>query len=473
MKKVFLAALATAACFQTYAQGLEDLARFSSRGLYGSPRFVAVGGAFGALGNDFSGIQVNPAGAAVYRRNEMGISLNFQNIGTQNNYFGSENLGTDFNLSIPQFGFVSKINKAKSKVPLSFAITVNRTADFNGTRNVNTRNASGSILDFWAAAGAGIAPNFLPLESLLAYDAYLINEDGSNYDYNANTRNVNVTQQTTTTGRANEFGLTIAGVHKNKLHFGATLNIASFRYLENSVYRENFGPGGDVRDLSWTKTLDQEGTGVNLRAGVIYRLNQIIRLGLSATTPTYYQINDFYRTRISGTTNSEGFSNPEGIESTIVYGARTPADLTASAAFILGKNGFISTDYRVTNFATAAFGRTSFEGNLDDVNQLARDNMGLVQNLRIGGEFRQDQFFFRGGYNLTNGAFKQNTGDGLMQIVSGGLGFRGKDFEFNVALVYANTNRVYQPFPAITPENIAGSETLTNTSFVFGFGYRF
>jgi hypothetical protein len=472
MKKLFFASFLLTACFQIQAQGIEDLTRFSSRGLYGSPRFVALGGAFGALGNDFSGIQVNPAGAAVYRRNELGVAFNLQNINTESTYFGQTTSGTDFNLSAPQFGLVTKLNPS-SKIPLTFAITMNRTADFNGQRNINTPNATGSILDFWADAGFGLDPQNLPFESGLAYDAFLLNPNGDGYAYDANTNGVTVNQNTQTRGRANEFGITLAGVHKNKLHFGATINIASFRYFENSNYSENFQGAQDVQSLNWIKTLDQNGTGVNLRAGILYRLNQTIRLGLSATTPTFYQINDFYSTTVSGTTLSEGIQNPLGIESEIFYSASTPGDITASTAIVLGKNGFISADYRLLNFAAARFGRTSFEGNLNDVNEIADQNLGWVQNLRIGGELRLDQFFLRGGYNLTTSPFKENPDDGLMQILSGGVGFRANNFEFNMALVYATTNSVYRPFPAITTQNLPGSQTLTNTSFVFGLGYRF
>lgn len=472
MNKTLLISILAFSTATVFAQGIEDLTRFSARGLYGSPRFVATGGAFGALGNDFTGIQVNPAGAAVFRRNEMGIAFNFQNINNNADYYGSPAMGNDFNLSAPQFGFVTKLNSS-SKTPLALAITMNRTADFNGNRIVRTNNATGSILDFWADAGFGIAPADLPFEPGLAFDAYLINPNGEGYDYDANTNAVRVNHSTETRGRANEFGITLAGTHKNKLHFGATLNIATFRFFESSTYTETFQPGGDVNDLKWNKILDQNGSGINLRAGIIYRLNQMIRLGISGTTPTYYQITDIYSTTISGTTISEGTQTPPTIDSEIFYGARTPGDITASAAFVLGKNGFISADYRLLNFAAAQFGRTSFEGNLDDVNAIADENLGWVQNLRVGGEWRLNQFFLRGGYNLTTSPFKQNPEDGLMQIITGGLGFRANNVEFNVAIAHAITNNAYRPFPAITPLNLAGTQTLTNTSFVFGLGYRF
>jgi hypothetical protein len=44
-----------------YSQGDADLFRFSKTQIYGSSRFEAMGGAFGALGADLSASQINPA----------------------------------------------------------------------------------------------------------------------------------------------------------------------------------------------------------------------------------------------------------------------------------------------------------------------------------------------------------------------------------------------------------------------------
>ena len=45
-----------------YAQNEMDAYRFSKNDLTGTARSVAMGGAFGALGGDISGIAINPAG---------------------------------------------------------------------------------------------------------------------------------------------------------------------------------------------------------------------------------------------------------------------------------------------------------------------------------------------------------------------------------------------------------------------------
>lgn len=47
------------------AQGEVDALRFSREDLYGTARSMAMGGAFGALGGDLTGVNINPAGIAV------------------------------------------------------------------------------------------------------------------------------------------------------------------------------------------------------------------------------------------------------------------------------------------------------------------------------------------------------------------------------------------------------------------------
>ena len=71
----------------TYAQYMDDILRYTRTELKGTARYVAMGGAFNALGGDFSAIKDNPASAAVFLNSEIGLSFsNFENrVGT--NYF--------------------------------------------------------------------------------------------------------------------------------------------------------------------------------------------------------------------------------------------------------------------------------------------------------------------------------------------------------------------------------------------------
>ena len=57
------------------AQSFEEALWFGERDLIGSPRYTALGGAMGALGNDFSSVHDNPAGLAVFRRGRLELDL--------------------------------------------------------------------------------------------------------------------------------------------------------------------------------------------------------------------------------------------------------------------------------------------------------------------------------------------------------------------------------------------------------------
>lgn len=48
------------------SQDITDAIRFSQDNLNGTARFRAMSGAFGALGGDFSSLNVNPAGSEIF-----------------------------------------------------------------------------------------------------------------------------------------------------------------------------------------------------------------------------------------------------------------------------------------------------------------------------------------------------------------------------------------------------------------------
>ncbi|MBT3444651.1 MAG: hypothetical protein HN443_06390 [Flavobacteriaceae bacterium] len=50
----------------SYAQSMDDAIRYVRPELKGTARYMAMGGAFTALGGDFSAIKDNPASAAVF-----------------------------------------------------------------------------------------------------------------------------------------------------------------------------------------------------------------------------------------------------------------------------------------------------------------------------------------------------------------------------------------------------------------------
>ena len=61
------------------AQYVDQALRFSQQNFGSTARSKAMGGAFGALGGDFSSLSINPAGIAIYQRSEMTTTVNLMN----------------------------------------------------------------------------------------------------------------------------------------------------------------------------------------------------------------------------------------------------------------------------------------------------------------------------------------------------------------------------------------------------------
>ena len=106
MKKIIALLLAVFSVGSIVAQGVSDAVRFSLNDLGGTARFSALSGAFGALGGDFSSINVNPAGSAVFSNNQVGFTLNNFSIKNKSNYFGVINDASNSNFNISQAGGV-------------------------------------------------------------------------------------------------------------------------------------------------------------------------------------------------------------------------------------------------------------------------------------------------------------------------------------------------------------------------------
>ncbi len=72
MKHILLAIIIVTT--KTYAQNEIDALRYSSSDLSGTARYTGMGGAFGALGGEFSGLSSNPGGIGMYQFSEFTCS---------------------------------------------------------------------------------------------------------------------------------------------------------------------------------------------------------------------------------------------------------------------------------------------------------------------------------------------------------------------------------------------------------------
>ena len=127
--KLTISAIALTMTLAVSAQTSFDAAKLYEEELNGTARYVAMGGAMGALGSDISVISHNPAGIGTYRKSDINFSMSV--FGTQ---VTTDPLATKTNpLSINGITYYS--HNTKSDVNLGFD---NFSAVFSGSDAGNT-----------------------------------------------------------------------------------------------------------------------------------------------------------------------------------------------------------------------------------------------------------------------------------------------------------------------------------------------
>ena len=115
------------------AQTSSDAYEFSNSQLYGSARYNALSGAFGALGGDLSAINDNPAASAVFSSSKGGITLSQGGSVYTSDYTGDFTETEDANFNFNQLGAVLVLkdtNKSSGLEQFALAFNYNKESDF-------------------------------------------------------------------------------------------------------------------------------------------------------------------------------------------------------------------------------------------------------------------------------------------------------------------------------------------------------
>lgn len=482
MYKISFLALALCCTTSLWGQQASDVLRYSYLQPGGTARALGAGGAFGALGAEFGAISQNPAGLALFRSNELVLtpSVSFATTdaaipnGTSysddKSKFGFDNIGMVFNTT----------PGGKHWKTFNFAIGYNRQADFNRVVYYEG-NAPGSVINgFFNDYRAGGND---PFGADLAASSGAFYEDDNGdptYDFAGNEQAViNRAQTLTTFGRMNEMTISFAGNYDEKLMVGATIGVPFVNYRIEGEYIER-DPAENVQffdQLVYTEYLRSSGLGVNLKLGVIYKVNQALRLGAAFHTPTSLNLTDSYSNTFSydftdGNGPNRG-SVQESPDGTFDYKLRTPWRASASAAVVLKKVGFFSADVEWVDYAANRYNFTSDIASQNnqlferEVNNDIQRSYRQTMNVRLGGELVLDNFRLRGGFNLLGrpeeGATDFNT------AYTAGAGVRGKSFYLDLGWRRGIGVGSVQPY-ADAP--VATTKTVTN-DFLLTLGFKF
>lgn len=504
--KRYITFIALLVCTIATAQSSDDVLRYSSENLQGTARFQAMGGAFGSLGGDLSALNINPAGAAIFNNGLLTISGTLYNNDNTANYFGTNRNATDSSVDINQAGGTMVFKSANPEAgwnKMVLAINYDVTQNFNSQvliEGISAQGIDNYFLNFAdgtvplgdiqlfdgelienAYSDIGEQQGFVDQQAFLGFQSAIIDpvdfDDDNNTAYfgNANYTNVNQTLRRNTTGYNSKFTVNFASQYKEKISLGASLNFHNILYDRFDQFTETgYDADSEIQRVTFDNLLLTQGSGFSLNVGGIAKLNDLVRIGASYQSPTWYRLTDELSQRISSDSefadpniNFIGFNQVNFFPS---YRLKTPAKLTGSAALVFGKGGLLSIDYSYQDMSQAELRPTS-DSNFNTVNNEVENTFGAVSTIRVGGEYKIERFSLRAGYRYEQSPYVNANVLGDVNGISGGLGydFGGSRLDFALSRIERDSSQLLFDTGLDTPAQINGINTNATLSYTMNF----
>lgn len=480
----------TASCIMTagftwgaFAQNDADLFRFSKQYHGGSARFEAMGGAFGALGADISAVQINPAGMGRFSSSQFSFSLGPTINSTTADFMSTSTKANRSSFSIPSVGIVltrDLSGRNKGDMYSQFAFGMNRVAHYHQKTTISGEQFP-SLLENFMGQAQGYAPEelgqFFPFTTSLAWESYTIDFDPATSSYYSylNYGDMRMNREITTTGGSNEFFISYSRNRLNKLYYGGSLNIRTYRHNEMYTHSEDLTVEDSVfNGFDYTYSLNTKGTGVDLKLGVIYLISDGFRIGAAFHTPTYIAMEDRWTADMVGRFKTGNTTIPQNLIPIGQYKYRmiTPLKTVVSASYVIGMNAVISGDIEYIGYNMARLRSTrdiAYDPyDFEIENAEAKVRLTGALNYRIGLEYNiQQKLFLRTGFALYGNAYRksENVDPKPDLSFSGGIGYKIGNFSIDLAYVNRQVNRIYYPF---FESNVAATKLSTNNIVITG-----
>jgi hypothetical protein len=495
-KRIMGAVFLAGTFFTANAQNEQDVLRYSNTTLIGTARSMGCGNAFGALGADYSSLVTNPAGLARYRKSELGLSVNFFNNKSNTFYINNVKSDSKFSLNINDFGLALAINTNNSKgwKYVNLGAGINKINNFNRTIYFEGLNSKSSIVQHYEQAANGRSPAQLGnTVEYLAWYQYLIN----NYSLDSNQYYSDFTDDSSFTvkqrssieqgGGMSDISLAISGNYDDKFYIGGSLDIYKVRFEESNTFLEDVvnNSVNYYKKLTQTNLLNTNGSGIGAKIGVIALPAENIRIGLAYHTPARLYLTDNYGTTLNTTIGSQDASNSTQ-DAQYEYSITIPGKVALSAAYILGKQGFISADYEYINYSTAKIrAGTSKTSNQDTftlgVNNNVRTLYKGASNFRVGAEYIfKEVYSVRAGFGIQGSPYSEKVGVSYFKTVvptlSAGFGIRTGSYFLDLAVTRNYGTNYYAPYtlnPGGGPQYYTAETQTVTTNFITSLGFKF
>ena len=415
---------------------------FSSEDMLGTARFMGMGGAFGALGNDMTAIEINPAGVAVYNNGEFTTTLTYRDTKVNSTFYDNTINNFDDYFRFAQIGGVATWDTFGTPDIYKFSMGFNYSVIKDYNNNYITNGNSG-------------VPEFLE-DPFLNYDDDPLND----------VFYTEVEDQTFTnypSGINDRFTFSFGTLYKERFYLGASFAFHHINFYQRTIYEEFNNDGAfDTLDAYNSQTLSTYGTGFNFGIGTIIKATDKLRIGAAFQSPIWYNLSERYDEYLDIVLSNTDEVYVETYDPNYFdYKLKTPLKFTGSLSYVFGHVGLLSLDYLYQNYSGTRLQPSSAFIN---ENQDLSDGLRNTSSFRLGTEWRVGILSLRGGYRFTQSPYKDASDAENISGYSLGLGIR---FTRNFGLDFAYDNSNYEDryqflnIPGVEPAQL----DITNSRF--------
>ena len=499
MRKIQFIAIGLVINFSLFAQVPDDVLRYGFPLMGGTARNMAIGGAMGSLGGDISAAHINPAGIGLFKNKELVLTPGFNFINNKFAYQGTSEKSKDNVFGYGTSGIVlghginSRYRKSRGS---AFAFTINNLANYRNSIQYNGANNQSSWSEQYVEqlvrdrASIDAADNNYIFGSSLAFRSFLVDTlAGNNSELigyqslvpvgGPGSAGVQQINRIDTRGTANEVALSFGNNLQDKVHLGVSVGIPFYSFEKEQLYTEEDLSGNTDNDFGSFEIMERyrtTGVGFNLKAGLIFRPIQRLRLGFAFHTPTWTTMRDEQSADM--TTDSEGYiarvypnlnlpsvntiTSAElkgtSLAGEYEYNIQTPYRLIGSFSYVLNEvkdarqqKGFITADVEYVNYRGTRFSAL-YDDNVDDVlyydelNDIIKERFKGAFNFKVGGELKFNTIMARLGFAHFGSPYADSFLKNTRTLLSGGLGYRYGGVFIDATYVhgmYNNTQVVY------------------------------
>ncbi|GHT73853.1 hemin receptor [Bacteroidia bacterium] len=496
MKRNLLFIIALFVCACTFAQGEIDALRMSRNDLSGSARGQAMAGAFGALGGDITGVAVNPAGIGVYRSSEVLATLGFTSNNIQTNLNGTSNKQDKFKFAFDNISYIGSLPTGNDNMPvINIGFTYNNLKNFDRNYIAGGKGIASSLTDYisditrnYVEGGNRPINGDVPWLSQMAWKTCLLDNHDKSVLHEGEL--VDPHLEVRERGHIDSYDFSIGSNLGNSFYWGATLSMTDIYYTMDSWYDETFQDGGGFMLDNYLQT---EGYGLQLGLGLIWRPTDVLRMGVSFHSPTWYSMTDYYQGTMDADVPDDKGKRPDPYSvpeetGNFNYRFQSPYSLNYSIAGVFGGKAIVSLDYEIKDYTSMGFHDESGYA-MNEQNDYIKEDFKVTSTVRAGFEYRfTSQFSARLGYaymqNPYEKSFKNNekevmvvgtiphyTLEGDKHYFTAGIGYRfTPNFYMDLAFVYKTQEDDLYFYPLIA-EKVSFKNNLYKG--LLTAGYRF